>query len=214
MMQLRLHLSALLVSFVPLLGAEDAATSLIEGSALDDFIVRGGQATYSVEQEGVIVGRSAPHPSPNTFLCSKAEYRDFELTFEVLVDAHLNSGVQVRSKSFAEFRAGRVHGPQVEIASNGSAGYIYGEALGTGWLKGPSDADRKTNPFRNGEWNHYRIVAEGPSIRADVNGQEVCQVTDATHVPDGGFIGLQVHALRAGDPPGTVKWRNLRLCPL
>ncbi len=64
-------------------------------------------------------------------LCTKADYADFELRFQVKVDNGLNSGVQIRSKSLPEKDNGRVHGPQSEIeASPGEAGYVYGEATG------------------------------------------------------------------------------------
>ena len=65
--------------------------------------------------------------SPNSFMCTEKDYSDFELTFEVKVDDALNSGVQIRSVSKQEIKGGRVHGPQVEIATNGTAGFVYGE---------------------------------------------------------------------------------------
>ena len=64
----------------------------------------------------------------------RKEYGDFELTFEVKVDDDLNSGVQIRSASKPDFDKGRVHGPQVEIATNGTAGFVYAEGLKFGWL--------------------------------------------------------------------------------
>ena len=62
---------------------------------------------------------------------------------------------------------GRVNGPQVEIeasdiAKGGEAGYIYGEAIG-GWMT-PKDKLVKHKHFKDGEWNTFRIVANGPRI--------------------------------------------------
>ena len=73
--------------------------------------------------------------SPNTFLCTKKTYGDFELEFEVRVDNQLNSGVQIRSKTKQQGKIpDRVYGPQVEIEASGDngaeAGYVYGKRRG------------------------------------------------------------------------------------
>ncbi|MGB0334354.1 MAG: 3-keto-disaccharide hydrolase, partial [Opitutales bacterium] len=65
--------------------------------------------------------------------------------------------------------------------------------------------------FKNGEWNQYRIVAEGPRIRTWINGEPVADLTDEetykSH-PEG-FVGLQVHSHRVADV--EIKWRNIRI---
>ena len=191
---------------------------LFNGTDLSEFIVEDGKATYEV-RNGIITGTTAV-PSPNTFLATKAVYRNFELEFEVKVDDRLNSGVQIRSRSKTESdgKDGRFFGPQVEIeASPGQAGYVYGEATGRGWLSPePQSEDPAVNQhsiFRNGEWNHYRIIAEGPRIRTFINGQLVADLTDEeiykTH-PEG-HIGLQVHSIKKELHPQQVSWRNLRI---
>ena len=108
---------------------------LFNGKDLTGWTQRNGTATYEVK-DGAIVGTTADG-SPNSFLCSDKEYGDFELTFDVKVHDRLNSGCQIRSKTH-KTPTGRVNGPQVEIEASGKngaeAGYIYGEALSTGWL--------------------------------------------------------------------------------
>jgi hypothetical protein len=199
---------------------EEGWQPLYNGTDLSEFTVEDGSAVYEVK-DGVITGTTAV-PSPNTFLATKAVYADFELEFEVKVDDRLNSGVQIRSRSRTEdagrFKAGRFYGPQVEIvAGPGPAGYIYGEATGRGWLspepKSKDPAVKKHSLFKNGEWNHYRIIAEGPRIRTLINGQPVADLTDEeiykTH-PEG-HIGLQVHSVKKDLHPLQVSWRNLRI---
>jgi hypothetical protein len=158
----------------------DGWKPLFNGTDLSEFEVEDGVATYTVK-DGVITGTTAV-PSPNTFLATKASYGDFELEFDVLVSDKLNSGVQIRSRSRTEdqgkFKAGRFYGPQVEIeAGPGQAGYIYGEATGRGWLspepQSKDPADKQHEIFKNGEWNHYRIVAQGPRIQTFINGREL-----------------------------------------
>ena len=189
--------------------AEDGWTSLFDGKSLDGWVQRNGTATYRVE-DGCVVGKTT-EGSPNSFLCTEKDYGDFELKFEVLVDDALNSGVQIRSASKPEFKNGRVHGPQVEIAINGSAGYIYGEALDTGWL-----CENRTDPeanaaFKKGEWNQFRVLAVGKSIKTWVNGVPVADLVDEKSNMLSGFIGLQVHGIKKGTGPYEVRWRNLSI---
>jgi hypothetical protein len=154
----------------------------------------------------VIVGTTA-EKSPNSFLCTTKDYGDFELQFEVKVDSALNSGVQIRSESKKEYQNGRVHGYQVEISTNGEAGFIYDEAR-RGWLSTDrTDKDARA-AFKDGEWNKYRVVCQGDSIKTWINGVPVADVKD--DMTPSGFIGLQVHSY-AGDKPAQVRWRNLRL---
>jgi hypothetical protein len=199
---------------------EDGWQPLFNGKDLSDFIIEDGNATYDVK-DGIITGTTAV-PSPNTFLATKATYGDFELTFDVKVDDKLNSGVQIRSRSRTEAdgkgQVGRFYGPQVEIeAGPGQAGFIYGEATGRGWLspepKSKDPAVKQHSVFKNGEWNHYRIIAKGPRIQTFINGQPIADLTDEeiykTH-PEG-HIGLQVHSINKKLHPMQVSWKNLKI---
>ena len=192
--------------------------ALFDGRTLEGWVQRNGTAAYRVE-DGAIVGRTS-EGSPNSFLVTERTYGDLELEFEVRVDDALNSGVQIRSSTKQrstgegpDDRAGRVFGPQVEIAASpGLACYVYGGATGRGWLT-PKARRVPHAHFQNGQWNRYRIVAEGPRIRTWVNGEPVEDLTDEeiyrTH-PEG-FIGLQVHGIEPGTGPHEVAWRHLRL---
>ena len=182
---------------------------LFDGKTLDGFKQNNGTATYRVE-DGTIVGKTN-EGSPNSFLCTTKDYGDFELTFEVKVDDALNSGVQIRSISDPDVKAGRVHGPQVEIATNGTAGFIYGEALGTGWLSEDRSNEAAKAAFKKGEWNKYRVLAKGKSIKTWVNGVPVADLVDEKSGMLSGFIGLQVHGIKKGSGPYEVRWRNLMI---
>jgi hypothetical protein len=193
---------------------------MFNGRSLEGWTQKNGTATYRVE-DGAIVGRTATG-SPNSFLCSVKEYGDFELEFDVKVDDRLNSGVQIRSQTKNEsgnktvYDTGRVNGPQVEIEASGEngaeAGYVYGEATGRGWLT-PMERLKPHSHFKDGEWNHFRIVAEGPRIQTFINGEPIEDLTDEaiyqTHPK--GFIGLQVHGIGKNAGPFEVAWRNIRI---
>lgn len=182
---------------------------LFNGKNLDGWVQRNGTATYRVEGDA-IVGKTSEGKS-NSFLCTKEEYDDFELKFEVKVDHELNSGVQIRSKSVSDFKNFRVHGPQVEIATNLTAGFIYGEGLDTGWLSKDRSNEEARMAFKTGEWNSYRVEARGQVIKTWVNGVPVANLTDDISNMRRGFIGLQVHHIKKGAGPYEVRWRNLKI---
>ncbi len=202
-----LALAGAFVSPTAFLGQEGADwIPLFNGKDLSGWRQLNGWALYEIE-DGAIVGTTA-EGSPNSFLCTEKLYSDFELEFEVQVDPRLNSGVQIRSNSFPEYRMGRVHGYQVEIASNDSAGFIYDEARRGGWLDRDRSESRARGAFRKDQWNKFRVVCWKDSIQTWVNGVPVADVVDS--LTRTGHIGLQVHSFR-GDSPAQVRWRNIRI---
>jgi hypothetical protein len=186
--------------------AEDAFVELFDGRSTAGWVQRGGKAVYAVE-DGALVGRSVPGEK-NSFLCPPKDYTDFVLEFEVLVDPKLNSGVQVRSASRPDYKAGVVHGYQVEIdaSERGFSGGIYEEQR-RGWLTSTDGAPASRQAFKPGEWNHYRVEANGDHLRTWVNGTAIADITDG--VTRSGFIGFQVH--EAKQARLTVKWRKIRI---
>lgn len=194
---------------------------LFDGKTLNGWEQRNGHATYKVE-DGTIVGATA-EGSVNSFLCSKQLYGDFELEFDTKVSDQLNSGVMIRAAGKPETTgqgnnnaAGRVYGPQVEVEASrekgAEAGYVYGEATGRGWLT-PPERLIPHKKFKDGEWNHFRVVAKGPRIQTWINGEMVEDITDEpiykTHPR--GFLGLQVHGIKAGTGPYQAAWENIRI---
>jgi hypothetical protein len=180
---------------------------LFNGKNLDGWEQNNGLAKYEAK-DGTILGSSVPN-SPNSFLCTKKHYGNFELEFEVKVDPRLNSGVQIRSHSRKDYQNGRVHGYQVEIAVGGFSGGIYDESRRGKFLNAddPTDAIRKL--LKKDQWNRYRVVCRGDHIQTWVNGAKVTDLRDG--MTPSGFIGLQVHGVGDLQEPLKVQWRNLRL---
>ena len=197
--------------------------AIFDGKTLNGWEVRSGFAKYHIE-DGVIVGTTV-EGSPNTFLCTRKRYGDFILEFEVKVDPVLNSGVQIRSNAYETdtttwmwrnnqkrkrvHKAGRVYGYQVEICNEqaGASGGIYDEAR-RGWLDDISNNLVAGRAFKDNQWNKYRIVCIGDSIKTWVNSVPCADVMDSMTLT--GFIGLQVHGFK-GDKPAQVRWRNIRI---
>ncbi len=210
----------LLTSFSTSASAAEKLSPLFDGKALAGWVTKGGTATYRVE-DGMIVGRTV-EGSKNTFLSTARDYADFEFECEVKCDVALNSGFQIRSHTYdkptpqasdpKKIRAqGEVYGYQCEIAdgTKGVSGNFWDEGRRTKWLDDLATKPGAATAFKNGEWNHYRIVAQGDRIRSWVNGVPCADFRDALDAS--GFIGLQVHSIPKGKGPYEVRWKNIRL---
>lgn len=184
-------------------------TSLFNGKNLDGWKQLNGKADYKVVN-GEIVGTTKAG-EPNSFLATAQDYGDFILELELLVDAQMNSGIQFRSESKADYQNGRVHGYQMEVDPSNRAwsGGIYDEAR-RGWLYTLEQNPSAKTAFKNGSWNKYRIEAIGNIIRTWVNGVPTANVVD--ELTPKGFIALQVHSIGKNDQPGKqIKWRNIKI---
>lgn len=203
--------------------ADTAHSAAVTGTPLllnqQEWITRGGIATFTLS-DGIITGTTAPN-TINTFLCTPSEYADFILEVDFKTDAALNSGIQIRSHARPETHKTRpierVHGYQIEIdpSERKWTGGLYDEG-GRAWL-----ADLKSNPaaqaaFKQGDWNHLRIHAEGSRIRTWINGVAAIDYTETAQVQQNrsGFIALQVHGVGAKTEPLQVQWKNLLLRPI
>jgi len=184
--------------------------NLIDGN-LDDFIKRGGEAVYELK-DGILIGKTRPD-TPNTFLSTKKDYANFELTFEFNVDPKLNSGVQFRSNvkktGIWPFDSDRVWGYQSEIDPSDrawSAG-IYEEG-GRGWLNNLKDNKAAQQAFKQNQWNKVRILAVGHSLKTWINGVAAADLTDSKTAS--GFIAFQVHNV-SYDEERHVQWKNIKV---
>ncbi len=191
-----------------------------DGKSLNGWVVKGGTAKYQVE-DGMIVGTTVTG-SKNTFLSTKRDYANFELILEVKCDKELNSGIQIRSHVYEKEtpraskqnkmrERGEVYGYQCEIttADKCVSGNFWDEGRWTKWHDDLTKKPGACAAFKDGEWNTYRIVAQGDRIRSWVNGVACADFRDTMDAS--GFIGLQVHSIRAGIGPFSVRWKNIKL---
>lgn len=197
---------------------------MLQGDTKEGFTQLNGKAEYEV-QDGVLIGTSK-FGEPNSFLATDKMYGDFVLEYEVKVDSNMNSGVQIRSHALPqdttfvvtnseeeqqerELKKGRVYGYQVEIdpSERAYSGGIYDEAR-RGWLADLSDNEAARNAFKNGEWNQFKVRANGDTIRTWVNGVPAANLIDTMNAE--GFIAFQVHSTDKKEPM-QVMWRNIRI---
>jgi hypothetical protein len=163
--------------FVPLFNGKD-----FQGWRFGDTLPEKLPANWKVA-DGVIKlsGGGAPH------LASMEEYANFELRLEWRgLKANYNSGLYVRSgKSVAA--------NQINLAQK-SAGNLMGGAKG-----GKAVPELQKEP---GEWNEWRVIADGTKLTFYCNGKLAWEVVDFK--PDKGYIGLQAE----GQP---MEFRNIRI---
>lgn len=191
------------------------------GDSLDAWTKVGGEATYTIK-DGVITGTTGE--GKNTFL-TKGPFNNFVLEFDVKCDPGLNSGVQIRSHLYAEDtpqeskpkrirEKGEMYGYQCEIRAdingdNGCAGNFWDEGRRTKWLDETVNAAEKQKAYKPGQWNQFRIVAQGDRIRSYINGVTIADFTDDRDAE--GIIGLQVHSIKKGSGPYQVSWKKVRI---
>lgn len=183
--------------------------NLFNGKDLTGWKQLNGKAKYEVVN-GEIVGTTVSN-TPNSFLTTEKPYGNFIFEVELLVDNAMNSGIQFRSLSKADYMNGRVHGYQMEVDPSDRAysGGIYDEGR-RGWLYPMDINPNGKQAFKKGQWNKYRIECIGNSIRTWVNGVPTANLID--DMTASGFIALQVHSINKNDEPGKqIKWRNIKI---
>jgi Domain of Unknown Function (DUF1080) len=203
----------------------DESVEIFNGKDLRGWTKRGGDATYAVEQ-GEIVGRSVPN-TPNTFLTTDKEFGDFVLELDFKIHPEdFNSGVQIRSHARPEGDGERVYGYQVEIDTDPNrpwTGGIYFEGGSKdqsgewirkgGWLNDLKKNEPAQKARRLGEWNHFKVVANGRRIQTWLNGVPAADFTDDDDkaFTPAGFIALQVHGVGNDRETKEVRWKNINL---
>jgi len=128
-----------------------------------------------------LAGGGAPH------LASQEEYENFELRLEWRgLKPNYNSGVYIRSGK-------NVGANQINLAQKSCGGLIGGP-------KGSKPVpELQKEP---GEWNEWRIIADGTKLTLHCNGKLAWEISDFK-TPKG-YIGLQAE----GQP---MEFRNIRI---
>lgn len=209
-----------------ILTSSDERGMPFNGENLEGWKILGGDATFYVE-DSVIVGLTE-EDVPNSFLVTEKEYDDFIMEVDFKIDSEINSGIQIRSdvyekdtttsylsgklkEGIRDWEAGRVHGYQIEIDPSDRAwtGGFYEEG-GRGWLQPLTDNKEAQNAFKQGEWNHLKIKAEGNHFQTWINGIKAANTTD--DLAETGFIGLQLHSAWKEEQIGKKVWfKNIKI---
>jgi hypothetical protein len=180
---------------------------LFDGKTLNGW--EGNFKFFRVE-DGAIVAGSLKEPIPNNeFLCTEAEYGDFELRFEAkLIGEGNNAGVQFRSQRIPNHH--EVSGYQCDAGAAFDRpiwGALYDESRRNKML---AEAPREelVNWIKAEDWNDLRVIAQGDRIQIFLNGHQTVDYREEDRdIPRTGIIGLQIHS----GPPTEAWYRNIRI---
>ena len=199
------HLFLVLVvlfSSTPLLAekTEGAWTPLFDGKS-----TKGWNPRAKVESFVVKDGELQLFSKVNVWVVSDLKMADFEVEAEVKIPLDykgFNSGLGFRLVG----GQGKPKGYQCEIDQSKPGG-VYGIGMG-GWLypakgKEAEYKERAKGLFKPEEWNKFKVVCKGSSIKTFVNGKLVAEVEHKQSLE--GHFGIQHHG-----KGGTVAFRNLR----
>lgn len=136
------------------------------------------------------------------FLVTDKTYRNFVLEGEVFCPKGGNSGFQFR----CHYSKNKLWGYQAEVDTSDRkwAGGLYDEGR-RAWLVPLKDKPEAQAAFKNGEWNKYRVEANGDHLKIFVNGVQTVDFHDSMDAE--GHIALQHH----GEKGLTYKFRNVQI---
>ncbi len=166
---------------------------------------------WRIEDGALVAGSLERRQEKNNFLATTKEYGDFELTLQWRLEGSegfVNGGVQFRSRRIPDHH--EVVGYQADLGA-GYDGALYDESRRKKMLAQPSEELLAKARRPLGEWNDYRIRAEGPRIRIWLNG---VQTVDYTETDEGidrtGVVAVQIH----GNATALVRYRDLGIVEL
>ena len=194
---------ALIGGFAPNV-ARAAAVSLFDGKTLAGWTY--DAKTWRVE-DGLITGGSLTERIPrNEFIATTQSFHNFELHVKIKLtgtEGFVNSGVQIRSVRVPG--SSEMSGYQVDYGK-GWYGKLYDESRRNKVIADSTDPKAANAAIKEGDWNEYRIRAEGPRIRSWINGVAALDFTETEPgMAQDGLVGLQIH----GGAKAVVQFKDI-----
>jgi hypothetical protein len=146
---------------------------------------------------------------------AKHDFRNFELSLDVMTTPGANSGVYVHTKWQGPGWPAAGYELQV-INSNPPPetmnGYIEHKMTGSIYAV----RNLWTAPVTDGKWFNYRIRVVGKTIQTFIDGELVCEYAEpaSPYRPDdkkARLLGSGTFALQAHDPGSVVKYRDIKV---
>lgn len=181
----------------------EAAQPLFDGKTLAGW--EGNTNNWRVEDGAFVAGQLDCRQPHNEFLATTKDFGDFDLKLEYKCEGtngFVNGGVQFRSQRVP--KGFEVCGYQAELGASVD-GNLYDESRRNRNLVAADKVVRQ-QALKPGDWNEYRIRAEGAHIQLWLNGVKTVDFieSDAT-IPRSGKFALQIH----GGAFTKIKYRNL-----
>lgn len=172
---------------------------------------------WRIEDGALVAGSLEKKQEKNNFLATTKKYGDFELTLKWKLEGtegFVNGGVQFRTVRIPNHH--EVSGYQADLGK-GYDGALYDESRRKKMLAQPSPEVLAKAQKPLGEWNDYRIRAQGNRIQIWLNGVQTVDYTETQGVvlQDGksmvieptGIIAVQIH----GGATSIVRYKDLMI---
>jgi hypothetical protein len=200
--------------------SDDGFVSMFNGKDLSGW--EGMPDGWTV-RDGILIGESTPEKpcTRSHYLYWKgAEPSEFEMRFSWRLTGEANSGVQFRSEPRSQWDT---WGFQADMDSAGAyIGALYHHARGLVAQRGEkvvidasggksvskfAEADELLKSVRKGEWNTYRILAQGRRLSLWINDELMCEavIHDPKLAASRNLIALQMHQ----GPPMKAEFKDL-----
>jgi putative membrane-bound dehydrogenase-like protein len=210
-----------LLALLLALTVQAAPVTIFDGKSLAGW--EGDAAWWRVE-DGEIRGGSLTTKVPkNFFLATEKSYQNFDLRVKLRLTGtgFVNSGIQMRSVRVPN--SSEMSGYQVDYGK-GWYGKIYDESRRNKVIAQSKDAAAVLAAVKEGEWNEYRILAEGNRIRSWINGVPALDYLETEpNIAADGKIAIQIHSggmavIQAKDitieelpvTPGALTWDKVK----
>jgi hypothetical protein len=184
----------------------------------------GAEGWWQVRDGAIVTESTTEKPCPRTqyLYWRGGEPADFEMRCRFRIGGNANTGVQFRSQTRPNWDT---WGYQADIDTAGQyMGCLYQHGRGLVAQRGQKvvidQAGKKTitaigdtaellKAVKPGDWNEYRIVAQGPHIALWLGGTLMCEVEDyePKYALPKGIIALQIHR----GPPMKAEFKDLRI---
>jgi len=200
-----------LIAFVLCLSAAHSSLSaaptlepLFNGKDLTNFKADGAEEFWRVE-DGVLIAENSDVLEEH-YLWTKKKYGDFILEFDVRwensTERGIDTGIEMRNPKL-----------QLQLGVSGSLRVdMTGSFYTGGKAKYPEsgqakDVEKLMQP--EGEWNSFRIQAQGDTFTCWINGNKASEYTDLKY-SGAAPLGLQLH----GGVEMKVEYRNIKIAEL
>jgi glucose/arabinose dehydrogenase len=201
--------------------SEKGFVSIFNGKDLSGW--EGKPGWWRVE-DGAITGESTrekPCLKHNYLIWRGGKPADFELRCRFKLVGG-NSGIQFRSRELPDWDT---RGYQADMdAEDKYTGGIYEHQRGLIASRGQrvaiaADGQREVSSIgdpaelrkaiRDGDWNDYRVIAQGSKLTLFINGVMTAKATDhqTNHAASSGILGFQLHP----GPPMKVQFKDIRI---
>ena len=210
LLSMKLHDSFILLTLLLITSAASAQTPLSDGKTFTGW--EGDTTTqWRIEDGAFTSGSLEKKQARNDYLTTTKEFGDFELTLKWKLEGtegFVNGGVHFRSKRVP--KGTEVSGFQADLGA-GYDGALYDHIRRSKVIQRPTKEVLEKARKPVGEWNDYRIRAEGPRIQIWLNGVQTVDYTETDPtVETTGIIAVQIH----GNSTAIVRYKDIAITEL